>query len=157
MNAEKNEISQSTSALSDQPSTSSSEFYIDDYSHLRLSYYQPDDTGSTFEPSTDESNTFCKESCDTLETELSVTSIVDAKEAERQKLREYYISQIPDLPHPAYTAASIIASASQRMGGVLLRYNDRIEPGNQVHDAYKEMEFTPKRRSTLKPGEFPNS
>ncbi|CAB3248975.1 unnamed protein product [Arctia plantaginis] len=145
----------STKQLED---ASTSEFYIDDYSQLRLSYYRVSDTDVTLEASTDDSNTYAEETCDTLETDLNVTSNGgdDAKEVERQKLRDYYISQIPDLPHPAYSVASIISSASHRMGSVHLKYNNRIEQGDQLRDTEKYMEFSPQRRSTLKPSEFLN-
>nr|XP_021194976.2 uncharacterized protein LOC110379581 [Helicoverpa armigera] len=150
MSTNENSNNQSTSFGSDQANTSSSGF-IDDYSHLRLSYYQY--RGDISDISSGTSNTSSE--FETIETNLSETTVVDAKEVERQKLREYYISQIPDLPHPSFVAASIISSAATRMGSVF-RYNDRIEQGSQVPDLKNDMEFDPKRRSTLKPNEFPN-
>ncbi|XP_045776657.1 uncharacterized protein YBL113C-like isoform X2 [Maniola jurtina] len=71
---------------------------------------------------------------------------------ERRKLREYLVSQIPDLPHPSYTAASIIASASHRMDpSNRFVYNNRIEQGNRRDEDFEMETFTPERRSTLKP------
>uniref|UniRef100_A0A2A4J1T9 Uncharacterized protein n=1 Tax=Heliothis virescens TaxID=7102 RepID=A0A2A4J1T9_HELVI len=150
MSANENYNSQSSSFQSEQGNTSSSGF-IDDYSQLRLSYYQH--RGDISDISCGTSNTSSE--FETIETNLSETTILDAKEVERQKLREYYISQIPELPHPSYVAASIISSAASKMGSVF-RYNDRIEQGSQVPDLPNDMKFDPKRRSTLKPNEFPN-
>lgn len=156
MSAEENNLLHSTPMSTKQlDEASTSEFYIDDYSQLRLSYYQVGETDTSLPASTDNSSTYGEETCDTLETDLNVTSSEDAKEQERQKLRDYYVSQIPDLPHPSYIVASIISSASHRMGSVHLKYNDRIEQGNQFCDADKYMKFSPQRRSTLKPSEFP--
>ncbi|KAJ8713958.1 hypothetical protein PYW08_007578 [Mythimna loreyi] len=159
MSAKKNNISQSTQCTerSDQTNTSSSEF-IDDYSHLRLSYYQhrgplSDVSGGTSEDKSEE--TF-----DTVLTDLSEvsqTSIDDEKQAEIQKLREYNVTQIPDLPDPSYVAASIISSASHKMGpvhGVHFKYNDRIEQGSRVPASWNDLEFDPQRRSTMKPNQF---
>lgn len=154
MSSKKNVVSRSTTIQSEQANASSSG-YIDDYSHLRLSYYQHQSNVSEISSGTSE-DTSC-DTFDTMETELSETSVVDAKEVERQKMREYYISQIPDLPHPSYTMASIISSASRKMGPMYLRYNDRIEQGSQVRDSMNNLEFNPHRRSTLKPNQFPKN
>ncbi|KAG6452455.1 uncharacterized protein LOC115445011 [Manduca sexta] len=147
--------------------------FIDDYSHLRLSYYQHRlsssneseasdyvivSSGDTSESSdfvmvssdqTDLSRYSLEDSRTTEQTDISDTSI---KIDERQILRDYYISQIPDLPHPSFTVASIIASASQRMGGVHFKYNDRIEQGDAGDQV--DVEFSPSRRSTLIQGQF---
>ncbi|XP_045502858.1 uncharacterized protein LOC123699860 [Colias croceus] len=125
------------------------EFFIDDYSHLRFSYYQNRDgpLDSTLEtmcnstlPSDDATST-------TMETNVSDIEHVD----ERQELRNYYVSQIPELPHPANTVASIIASASNSMnsGNMRFKYADKIETAKKQPSA--ELEFSPSRRSTLMP------
>ncbi|XP_022818027.1 uncharacterized protein LOC111350627 [Spodoptera litura] len=154
MSAKENQMRQSTPNRSNRSDSSSSGF-IDDYSQLRLSYYQhrgaiSDVTDISEDTSAEETHTF-----ETVETSLSETSVtVDEKEARRQKLRDYYISQIPDLPHPSYVVASIISSASHKMGSIHLRYNDRIEQG-KVPDSRNDLKFDPERRSTLKPNQFP--
>ncbi|XP_028038626.1 uncharacterized protein LOC114249305 [Bombyx mandarina] len=112
--------------------------FIDDYSHLRLSYYRKQKEDS-FDLNEVTDISF------ELSNEINDTTVKD----EQQSLKDYYISQIPDLPHPSFTVASIIASASQKMGSVNLKYNDRIEQGNVSKNT--DMEFVPQRRSTLKP------
>ncbi|CAG9565378.1 unnamed protein product [Danaus chrysippus] len=122
---------------------SNSEFFIDDYSHLRLSYYQwrGDEPNSTLDSTSD----------------LSLCNIEDPKPIDndssdegRKKLRQYLISQIPDFPHPSCTVASIIASASQRMNSrkSSFIYDKRIEEG--VKKKRAPVIFSPERRSTLK-------
>lgn len=150
MSAKNDKTCQSTSTQTEADSSSSSDF-IDDYSQLRLSYYQQ---RSEFDISTTES--YSDETFNTAETDLSEVP-KDPKETERQKLRDYYISQIPDLPHPAYTVASIISAASRKMGPIHFRYNDRIEQGDEIRDSRNDLEFAPERRSTLKPNQFPNN
>ncbi|CAD0203847.1 unnamed protein product [Chrysodeixis includens] len=151
MSAKNEKSLQSTSTLTEADSSSSSGF-IDDYSQLRLSYYQHRDA---FDPSSFTSGT-ADETFNTAETDLTELP-EDPKEAERQKLRDYYISQIPDLPHPAYTVASIISAASRKMGPIHFKYNDRIEQGDEIRDSRNDLEFAPERRSTLKPNQFPNN
>lgn len=117
-------------------------YFIDDYSHLRLSYYQYRDlssasasaSNSTYEPYGPDS-------------ERNIT--VDAHEDKRRKLLEYFVSQIPDLPHPSHTAAKIVASASKKIDKTIsLRYNNKIEQGKKIND---QIVFAPDRRSTLNP------
>ncbi|CAH0690108.1 unnamed protein product [Spodoptera exigua] len=154
MSAKKNQVQQSTPVRSNHIDASSSGF-IDDYSQLRLSYYQH--RGAILDITDISEDTSAGETFETVETSLSETSVtVDEKEARRQKLRDYYISQIPDLPHPSYVVASIISSASRKMGSIHLRYNDRIEQGKQAPDSQNDLEFDPERRSTLKPNQFPD-
>ncbi|XP_026734710.1 uncharacterized protein LOC113498765 [Trichoplusia ni] len=150
MSAKNDKTLESTSTQTEADSSSSSDF-IDDYSQLRLSYYQQ---RSEFDISTTDS--YSDETFNTAETDLSEVP-KDPKETERQKLRDYYISQIPDLPHPAYTVASIISAASRKMGPIHFRYNDRIEQGDEIRDSRNDLEFAPERRSTLKPNQFPNN
>ncbi|XP_061721426.1 uncharacterized protein LOC133528179 [Cydia pomonella] len=150
--------------------------FIDDYSHLRLSYYQL--RGRNNSLSFDQSNRKSQDTQDnstlnhTARMDVSVCespvvqdisiknhgctermgvsgseSSVQDIEIERQRRREYYISQIPDLPHPSYTMASIIAAKSRQMGGNFA-YNNRIEKGNA------EIEFSPRDRSTMLPCQF---
>ncbi|XP_063367328.1 uncharacterized protein LOC134655795 [Cydia amplana] len=161
------------SETSNNQATSSG--FIDDYSHLRLSYYQP--RGRNNSLSFDQSN---RESQDSQDNSTLNHTAIDGSEhespdvhdisiqnhactarmgvsgsvppvhdieIERQRRREYYISQIPDLPHPSYTMASIIAAKSRQMGGNFT-YNNRIEPGKA------EMEFSPRDRSTMLPRQF---
>ncbi|XP_063627665.1 uncharacterized protein LOC134799207 [Cydia splendana] len=150
--------------------------FIDDYSHLRLSYYQP--RGRNNSLSFDHSNRESQDSQDNstlnhtarmdgsgcespvvqdisiqnhactarMDVSGSKSSVQDI-EIERQRRREYYISQIPDLPHPSYTMASIIAAKSRQMGGNFA-YNNRIEQGKA------ELEFSPRDRSTMLPRQF---
>nr|XP_026489748.1 uncharacterized protein LOC113396139 [Vanessa tameamea] len=124
-----------SAVLSDR--TSDEDFFIDDYSHLRLSYYQHRGNDTT-----DYSNLSLNES------KQDKNKIDD----ERRRLREYYVSQIPDLPHPSFTVASIIASASQKMnaGNSGFIYEKQIEQGTKRKDEDK-VKFNPARRSTLKP------
>ncbi|XP_046971568.1 uncharacterized protein LOC124538526 [Vanessa cardui] len=122
-----------SATLSDR--TSDEDFFIDDYSHLRLSYYQH--RGNV---TSDDSNTTLNES------KMDKNKIDD----ERRRLREYYVSQIPDLPHPSYTVASVIATASQKMNGNGFKYEKQIEQGTKRQDEDK-VKFDPARRSTLKP------
>ncbi|KAJ8723986.1 hypothetical protein PYW07_007966 [Mythimna separata] len=156
MSAKKNNVTQSTSVQSDQTNTSSSGF-IDDYSHLRLSYYQHRGPLSDIASGTSE-DTFSEETFDTVLTDLSeISPITIEGQAERQNLREYNVTQIPDLPDPSYVAASIISSASRKMGpvhGVHFIYNDRIEQGGRAPDSSNDLEFDPQRRSTMKPNQF---
>ncbi|KAF9823849.1 hypothetical protein SFRURICE_013386 [Spodoptera frugiperda] len=155
MSAEENQMRQSTPLRSNDFDASSSG-YIDDYSQLRLSYYQHRGTISDITDISGDTSTE-EQTFDTVETSLNETSVtVDEKEASRQKLRDYYISQIPDLPHPSYVVASIISSASRKMGSIHLRYNDRIEQG-KAPDSRNDSKFDPERRSTLKPNQFPNN
>lgn len=131
-------------ALSDR--TSDGEFFIDDYSHLRLSYYlHRDENESSIDFYSNSSNSNLSQ--DVLNTEDNKKKI----DEERRRLREYYVSQIPDLPHPACTVASIIASASRRMNSrnANFIYENKIVQGMKRQD--KEMDFAPNRRSTLKP------
>ncbi|XP_069360801.1 ATP-dependent DNA helicase DDX31-like [Maniola hyperantus] len=211
-----NEIDESALLSADR--TSNGEFFIDDYSHLRLSYYQYRDnislnvSDSTYQDSaystnasTNESyheklsnstnastDVSCRENKDFNNTTLNSTNGTNSQvlneeeqrnathescrqikdsnttknstsssngtnskvlnEEERRKLREYLVSQIPDLPHPSYTAASIIASASHRMDpSNRFVYSNRIEQGNRRDEDFEMETFTPERRSTLKP------
>lgn len=135
------ENTQENSALfSDEASTS--DFFIDDYSHLRLSYHRDIDESDVDDEITE----------DEVETSDENDNSDDETDI-RQRLREYWISQMPDLPHPAVTMASIISSASQKMGMVNLEYNDRIEPGYSVQEDEKRQtspqRFSPEHRSTL--------
>lgn len=158
MSAKKIQTSQSTSLGLEQANESSSG-YIDDYSHLRLSYYQYrsalSDKSSGTSADTSTQGTF-----DTALIDLSDTSqpsIVETED-ERRNIRDYHVSQIPDLPDPSYVAASIISSASHNMGpvhGVHFRYNDRIEQESRIPDSQNDLEFDPPRRSTMKPNQFP--
>lgn len=141
---------------------SSSGYFIDDYSHLRLSYYQLRNNNTEETLSSEKldvtlsSCASMDESSTTIETVLYETSIKPTKvDEDRQKIWDYHTSQIPDLPHPAFSVASIISSASQRMeSGVRLMYNDRIEHNNTQNIASDVDEFNPERRSTMKPSEF---
>ncbi|XP_059053402.1 uncharacterized protein LOC131847773 [Achroia grisella] len=151
MNTEENK-SETSGTLSTTDNVSG--FFIDDYSHLRLSYH-----GAHFKTSKETSSdssvsygdsSFGFNSCDTIETDLS--ECVQESD-ERKKMREYYISQLPDLPHPSCTVASIIATASQKMGSQF-RYNSRIERG-ESSGRREELQFLPQRRSTLKCKELP--
>lgn len=140
---DKQEIDESA-ALSDR--TSDGEFFIDDYSHLRLSYYlHRDEKESSIDFYSNSSNSNLSQ--DVSNTEDNKKKI----DEERRRLREYYVSQIPDLPHPACTVASIIASASRRMNSrnANFIYENKIVQGMKRQD--KEMDFAPNRRSTLKP------
>ncbi|XP_063539090.1 uncharacterized protein LOC134748286 [Cydia strobilella] len=161
------------SGISNNQTTSG---FIDDYSHLRLSYYQL--RGRNNSLSFDQSNRESQDSQDN--SALNHTARIDVSECEsvvvqdisiqnhactmrmgvsgsespvqdieieRQRRREYYISQIPDLPHPSYTMASIIAAKSRQMGGNFA-YNNRIEQGKA------EMDFSPRDRSTMLPCQF---
>ncbi|XP_063387312.1 uncharacterized protein LOC134673278 [Cydia fagiglandana] len=147
--------------------------FIDDYSHLRLSYYQP--RGRNNSLSFDQSNRESQDSLDNSTLNHTAGSVCELPnvqdvsiqnhactsrmgvsgskspvqdiEIERQRRREYYISQIPDLPHPSYTMASIIAAKSHQMGGNFA-YNNRIEQGKA------ELEFSPRDRSTMMPRKF---
>ncbi|CAH2094640.1 unnamed protein product [Euphydryas editha] len=123
--------------------TSDGEFFIDDYSHLRLSYYQPREEQELSIDFYNNSNS----SQNLLESEEDKRKV----DEERRRLREYYVSQMPDLPHPSCTVASIIASASQRMnsGYGNFIYDKKIVQGTKRQD--EEIDFTPNRRSTLKP------
>ncbi|CAF4910829.1 unnamed protein product [Pieris macdunnoughi] len=106
--------------------------FIDDYSHLRFSYYQDDSFNSSF---TTNSSVL---SNDTLETNVSD---FNTKKAE---------PQIPDLPHPSYVMASIISSASNRMntGNMQFKYANGVETAKTQPAQFK---FSPSRRSTLMP------
>lgn len=123
---------------------SNSEFFIDDYSHLRLSYYQwrGDEPNFTLDSTSDLSL------CANTEDRKPIDN--DSTDEGRRKLRQYLISQIPDFPHPSCTAASIIASASQRMNSrkSSFIYDKRIEEGVKKERA--PVIFSPERRSTLK-------
>lgn len=127
------------------------ETFIDDYSHLRLSYYQVREGTLSFDQSIESPTRDSSERNHTFNTSLtdvseSLVTTQDIETDERQRLREYYISQIPDLPHPSFTMSSIIASASHKMGGDFI-YNDRVEQKGGDED----MEFSPQRRSTMQP------
>lgn len=137
--------------------------FIDDLSHLRLSYYQQrgmsHENIPNFEESADDSGltSNCsvtmeeKPTVDTMLMELTELK----EESEREKRREIYISKIPELPHPSFTVASIIASASQKMdSGIYLKYNNRIEESRKCDCRDEKLEFNPKRRSTLKPKNY---
>ncbi|XP_026762236.2 uncharacterized protein LOC113521000 [Galleria mellonella] len=151
MNTEENKT-ETSEMLSTRDNISG--FFIDDYSHLRLSYHQPHFKTSNVTSSdsavSNSDSSFGFNSCDTIETNLS-ECVKDSDE--KQKMREYYISQLPDLPHPSFTVASIIATASQKAGSQF-RYNNRIEQGKKRERAV-DLEFLPKRRSTLKCTELP--
>ncbi|CAH2244277.1 uncharacterized protein LOC120632049 [Pararge aegeria] len=167
--SDKTTYEQDESTVLSADRTSDGEFFIDDYSHLRLSYYQYRDditldvsdsyqdsaystnasTNKSFRDATNSTNT---NSTNAKSTNTNSTSVgpKHLQEEERRKLREFYISQIPDLPHPSYTAASIIASASHRMDPTnRFVYNKKIEQGTKMEDDMTS--FTPGRRSTLKP------
>ncbi|CAH4031848.1 unnamed protein product [Pieris brassicae] len=105
--------------------------FIDDYSHLRFSYYQDDTLNSFTTNSSVLSN-------DTLETNVSDFNIKKPK------------PQIPDLPHPSYVMASIISSASNRMntGNMQFKYANGVETAKTQPAQFK---FSPSRRSTLMP------
>lgn len=112
--------------------------FIDDYSHLRFSYYQEESqldnsmaTGSSFS------------SNDTLETNVSDIDNIN-KKSERN------ILQIPELPHPSCVVSSIISSASNRMnsGNMRFKYADRIATAKTQT---AQVKFSPSRRSTLIP------
>lgn len=114
------------------------DYFIDDYSHLRLSYYQCRDLSSsgdsTYEPYGPDSES---------------NNTMDAQRDKRRKLLEYFVSQIPEFPHPSHTAASIVASASKKVDKTSgFKYNNKIEQGNKAND---DIVFTPDRRSTLIP------
>ncbi|XP_028176230.1 uncharacterized protein LOC114364316 [Ostrinia furnacalis] len=129
----------------DESSTSG---FIDDYSHLRLSYHRDmDESWEIVEMSSWE---IVEMSQDEAEVSNVSDKTDDASDA-RQKLREFWISQMPDLPHPSVTMASIISSASQKMGMVQLKYSDRSEPGqiSQNESQPSPNRFSPQRRSTL--------
>ncbi|CAH0728401.1 unnamed protein product, partial [Brenthis ino] len=112
------------------------DFFIDDYSHLRLSYYQCRDFSCISDSSDVPDSKSNKESEDSVEDK-------------RRKLCEYFVSQIPDLPHPSHIAASIIASASNKMDSASgFIYENSIEQGTKKND---EVLFDPSRRSTLNP------
>ncbi|KAI8425157.1 hypothetical protein MSG28_006986 [Choristoneura fumiferana] len=129
-----------------------SETFIDDYSHLRLSYYQVrDGTSLSFDQTIESPTQDSSELNHTFNTALtdvseSLATTQDIETDEREKLREYYISQMPDLPHPSFTMSTIIASASHKMGGNFI-YNDRVEQKGGDED----VEFFPQRRSTMQP------
>lgn len=105
--------------------------FIDDYSHLRFSYYQDESLNSSFATNSVSSN-------DTLETNVSDFDIEKSK------------PQMPDLPHPSCVMASIISSASNRMntGNMRFKYANRIETAKTQPTQFK---FSPSRRSTLMP------
>ncbi|KAM3962519.1 uncharacterized protein ACR2FA_003424 [Aphomia sociella] len=149
MNTENNKTETTSATLSATDQVSG--FFIDDYSHLRLSYqrahFKESMSNVTFTDSSvsNRDSSIGFNSCDTIETDLSESF---KEPDERQKMREYYISQLPDLPHPSFTVASIIANASQKMGSQF-RYNDRTEQGKSTEQS-ELFEFSPQRRSTLK-------
>ncbi|KAJ0173691.1 hypothetical protein K1T71_010840 [Dendrolimus kikuchii] len=155
-------VSENSKLLESMADAGTSGYFIDDYSHLRLSYYQlrgndtEDSLSSQKSNGTLSSDASMDGSCKTFDTVLSETSINPAKvDVDRQKMRDYNISQIPDFPHPAFSVASIISSASQRMeSDICLIYNDKIEQGNTRNLESDVEEFTPNRRSTLKPSDF---
>lgn len=122
-------------------------FFIDDYSHLRLSYHQD------FDDSAEVTNSSLVSEVSEQDSSLEQTDTeeeVDAETERRNKLREYWISQMPDLPHPAVTMAGIISAASRQMGMVNLVYSDRIEQGTSG-----EEKFSPSKRSTLNCKQLP--
>lgn len=125
-----------------------SSVYIDDYSQLRLSYYRH--PGNITISTENEESEYTTDTAVTIETNLSDVSIKE----NCQKLRNYHISQIPDLPHPSFTVASIIASASQRMGSFNFKYNDKIEEKGNTREPCKYEKFSPQRKSSLKPDQF---
>ncbi|KPI92373.1 hypothetical protein RR46_13594 [Papilio xuthus] len=122
--------------------------FFEDLSHLRLSYYR-------YELSNHNSETidsqFTQNDSSIIEKDTILTNISDLKEDKTRK----YISQLPDLPHPAYTMASIIASASNKMGSgsICFKYDDKVQVGTNARDVQskKQIQFNPTRRSTLQP------
>ncbi|KPJ18127.1 hypothetical protein RR48_11975 [Papilio machaon] len=124
--------------------------FIDDLSHLRLSYYRCE-SHSNSEITNDSKLT--ESDLSVIEKDTMLTDISDLKE-EKDEQRKY-ISQFPDLPHPAYTMASIIASASNKMGSgrICFKYDDKVQVGTNARDVQnkKQIEFNPTRRSTLQP------
>ncbi|XP_045484498.1 uncharacterized protein LOC123689262 [Pieris rapae] len=106
--------------------------FIDDYSHLRFSYYRDVSLNSSFAINSSALSN------DTLETDVSESNIKKAK------------PQLPDLPHPSYVMASIISSASNRMntGNMQFKYANRVETAKTQPAQFK---FSPSRRSTLLP------
>lgn len=193
-----NKPDESTASLSADQS-SNGEFFIDDYSHLRLSYYQDrddflnlrlfsdmsisdnQDSAYSTNASTTESFLDIKEDgVNTINTTndaesargnpTNTSKLADPKtpsnsanptnarsenyEAAWGWLREYLVSQIPDLPHPSVTAASIISSAMHRTDPTnRFVYNNQIEQGRSTDEDVEDEigTFAPERRSTLKP------
>lgn len=144
--------------------------FIDDYSHLRLSYYQQrtldfiSNTNDDSSFSTNPDVSLNRSDCITMETEINDTTSTDIKTVEEkdehQKPREHLVSQMPDLPHPSFTMASILGAASQRMSradGVYLRYNNKIEEGLSRVRSRDEINFSPHHRSTMLPNQFPDN
>ncbi|XP_041969426.1 uncharacterized protein LOC121726238 [Aricia agestis] len=128
--------------------TTNEDGYIDDYSHLRLSYYQQRyDTHLTFTDSLNSMSTFDNE--DRL-SDIGDESRIRVPD-ERGNIRKHCISEIPELPHPSKTAAAVIASISHRMdsGQPKFKYGSRVEGQRTVPPT-----FAPDRRSTLKPSEI---
>ncbi|CAG9789235.1 unnamed protein product [Diatraea saccharalis] len=113
-------------------------YFIEDESHLRLSYYREN---YNFDDSID---SFASAQSTSFQADQQ-QSVLDRSDI-RRKISEY-VSQMPDLPHPSETVTSIITSASRKMGMVNLRYNNKIELGKKESDA----PFSPNRRSTMNP------
>ncbi|CAK1553874.1 unnamed protein product [Leptosia nina] len=126
--------SENTKKCSESTITSG-ESFIDDYSHLRFSYYQDGDPNTTLQ-----SNSSFVTANDTIQTFVSDISVNERRER----------VDIPELPHPAFTMAAIIASASNRMnaGNMQFKYADKIETAKTETEA---LTFSPSRRSTMCP------
>lgn len=120
--------------------------FIDDSSHLRLSYYRCELHNS-------KSTSLVPESDSTVvENDTMLTNVSDLKHENDKQRKHLY--QLPDLPHPAYTMASIIASVSNKMGSgsIRFKYDDKVQVGNTSDvQQKKEIQFNPTRRSTLQP------
>ncbi|VVC96427.1 unnamed protein product [Leptidea sinapis] len=119
--------------------------FIDDYSHLRLSYYQ--NREDPFDLSVNSSFKSCI-SHDSVDT---VGNDTNKDRTERKKLLDYYVSQMPDFPHPSATVASIIATSSNKMNdGMRFKYDERVQT-SMCKNHEDTLPFSPNRRSTLIP------
>ncbi|XP_072929502.1 uncharacterized protein [Epargyreus clarus] len=140
-----------TSSILSTSELSADDGFIDDYSHLRLSYYQ----ARSFEDSMT-SGIDIHYDPNLTEADVNTTcdnTVEEIQEQERRKLREYHVSQIPDLPPPTFTMASIVSSLSSKMnsGQHNFKYESQIEHGINTNGRDAENRFAPNRRSTLNP------
>lgn len=135
--------------------TENSGEFIDDYSHVvKLSYFQQynQQNDLTFNISR-----FTEKDSFVLSEENECDDDVETEETTFdkyvKKMRENFMSsKIPLLPHPSVTVASMISTASSKMGASF-RHEDCVQPyrkSNLLNDKNITFSVTPTRRSTMK-------
>lgn len=109
---------------------SDEEYFIDDYSHvMRFSYYQDFDDQETLTTnlSNEDLNLTLNESDSLgLQRDIENHTVNNYYEDYVKKIRDKYVRQKTNLPHPAHVVGNIMASNSSKMG-MQFQYNSRIE------------------------------